>query len=58
VQIYSVYSSNAAQDTGKELLERYPCPQAETFVLFNSTISGKLTKNSYQQWVQTGYGRV
>lgn len=55
VQIYSVHSSTAAQDIEKEneLLERYPCPQADTFVLSQSTISGKLTENNYQQWMHT-----
>lgn len=55
VQIYSVHSSTAAQDTEKEteLLERYPCPQAETFVLSHSTISGKLNETNYQNWMHT-----
>lgn len=55
VQIYSVHSSTAAQDSEKEadLLERYPCPQADTFVLSQSTISGKLTETNYQQWMHT-----
>lgn len=55
VQIFSVHSSTAAQDSEKEneLLERYPCPQADTFVLSQSTISGKLTESNYQQWMHT-----
>lgn len=55
VQIYSVHSATAAQDSEKEseLLERYPCPQADTFVLSQSTISGKLTERNYQQWMHT-----
>ncbi|CRL07522.1 CLUMA_CG020487, isoform A [Clunio marinus] len=54
-QIYSVHSSTAAQDNEKEteLMERYPCPQHDTFVLSQSTISGKLTDTNYQQWMHT-----
>lgn len=54
-QIYSVHNATAAQDTEKEmeLLERYPCPEAEKFVLTQSTISGKLTEHNYQQWMHT-----
>lgn len=33
----------------KELMERYPCPRASTFVLTQSTITEKkLTKNNYR----------
>lgn len=55
VPVYSVHSATTAQDTEKEteLLERYPCPQADTFVLSQSTISGKLTELNYQQWMHT-----
>lgn len=55
VQVYSVHNATAAQDTEKEneLLERYPCPQADTFVLSQSTISGKLSESNYQQWMHT-----
>lgn len=55
VQVYSVHNATAAQDTEKEneLLERYPCPRADTFVLSQSTISGKLTESNYQQWMHT-----
>lgn len=55
VQTFSVHSSTAAQDLEKEneLLERYPCPQADTFVLSHSTISGKLNEFNYQQWMHT-----
>lgn len=55
VQIYSVHSSTAAEDSEKEaeLMDRYPCPQAETFVLSHSTIAGKLNVSNYQQWMHT-----
>lgn len=54
-QVFSVHNATAAQDTEKEmeLLERYPCPQADTFVLSQSTISGKLNEGNYQQWMHT-----
>lgn len=55
VQVYSVHNATAAQDTEKEneLLQRYPCPQANTFVLSQITISGKLSECNYQQWMHT-----
>lgn len=54
-QNYNVYHSAQANDSEKELelLEKYPCPQADTFVLSQSTISGKLSENNYQQWMHT-----
>jgi len=55
VQTYSVHNATASQDAEKEqeLLERYPCPQSDTFVLSQSTISGKLSDSNYQQWMHT-----
>jgi hypothetical protein len=52
---YSVHNSTAAYDVEREdmLLERFPCPQADTFVLSQSTISGKLSEHNYQQWMHT-----
>lgn len=52
---YSVHQSTQAYDVEREaeLLERYPCPQADTFVLSQSTISGKLSEHNYQQWMHT-----
>lgn len=55
VQAFSVHNETAAEDLEKEteLLELYPCPQADTFVLSHSTISGKLSEINYQQWMHT-----
>ena len=52
---YSVHHSTQAYDNEREneLLERYPSPQADTFVLSQSTISGKLSEQNYQQWMHT-----
>jgi hypothetical protein len=36
-----------------ELLERYPCPQADTFVLSQNTINGRLSESNYQQMMHT-----
>lgn len=54
-QTYSVHNATATQDTEREteLMDRYPCPQADTFVLSQSTISGKLSDGNYQQWMHT-----
>jgi hypothetical protein len=55
VQNFNIHHSLQTFDTEKEveLMERYPCPQADTFVLSQSTISGKLNEHNYQQWMHT-----
>jgi hypothetical protein len=52
---FNIHHSLQTFDTEKEveLMERYPCPQADTFVLSQSTISGKLNEHNYQQWMHT-----
>lgn len=54
-QNFTAHQSTQAYDSEweTELLERYPCPQADTFVLSQSTISGKLSEHNYQQWMHT-----
>ena len=54
-QTFNVHFATQAYDVEREteLLERYPCPQADTFVLSQSTISGKLSEHNYQQWMHS-----
>lgn len=54
-QSFNLHHSAVAIDCDKELelLDRYPCPQADTFVLSQSTVSGKLSEHNYQQMMHT-----
>lgn len=54
-QPFNIYHSAQAYDSEKELelLDKYPCPQADTFVLSQSTINGRLSEHNYQQWMHT-----